>query len=125
MAPCFDSSPIELAAPRNTVRPFYEVGQDIRQLLIAQVGRLGRLNQFVERLLQVIPASGPDHIVELTPREAQLLRELPSLATLEEIAASFYLSVNTIKTHLRNLYRQLGVTSRREAIFVARQRGLL
>jgi LuxR family maltose regulon positive regulatory protein len=116
---------IELAAPRGAIRPFYEAGQDIRPLLITQVGRLGRLNQFVERLLAVIPANGPDHTIELTPREAQLLRELPSLATLEEIATSFFLSVNTIKTHLRNLYRKLGVTSRREAIAVARQRGLL
>jgi LuxR family transcriptional regulator, maltose regulon positive regulatory protein len=116
---------IELAAPRGAIRPFYEAGQDIRRLLITQVGRLGRLNQFVERLLAVIPANGPDQTIELTTREAQLLRELPSLATLEEIAASFYLSVNTIKTHLRNLYRKLGVTSRREAIVVARQRGLL
>jgi LuxR family maltose regulon positive regulatory protein len=116
---------IELAAPRAAVRPFYEAGQDIRQLLVSQVGRLGRLNQFVEKLLAVIPAGGPDLTTELTPREAQLLRELPSLATVEEIAASFYLSVNTVKTHLRNLYRKLGVTSRRNAVVVARQRGLL
>lgn len=116
---------IELAAPREAVRPFYEAGQDIRRLLVAQVGRLGRLSHFVEKLLHVIPAAAVDLTVELTPREAQLLRELPSLATLEEIAASFYLSVNTIKTHLRNLYRKLGVTSRRDAITAARQRGLL
>ncbi|HEX6351448.1 LuxR C-terminal-related transcriptional regulator [Actinophytocola sp.] len=116
---------IELAAPRGAMRPFYEAGQDVRQLLVGQVGRLGRLNQFVEKLLHLIPVNGPDLTIELTPREAQLLRELPSLATLEEIAASFYLSVNTVKTHLRNLYRKLGVTSRREAITAARQRGLL
>jgi LuxR family maltose regulon positive regulatory protein len=116
---------IELAAPREAARPFYEAGQDIRRLLVAQVGRLGRLNHFVEKLLHVIPAAAMDITVELTPREAQLLRELPSLATLEEIAASFYLSVNTVKTHLRNLYRKLGVTSRRDAITAARQRGLL
>ena len=116
---------IELAAPRGMLRPFYEVGQDIRQLLVAQMGRLGRLNQFVHKLLTVIPANGPDHTVELTSREAQLLQELPSLATLDEIAASLFLSVNTVKTHVRNLYRKLGVTSRREAILAARKRGLL
>ena len=90
-----------------------------------EMGRLGPLDRFVEELLEAIPPAQPGVAAELTPREVQLLRELPSLATIEEIAAALYVSVNTVKTHLRNLYRKLGVTSRREAVVVARQRGLL
>jgi len=116
---------IELAAPRRVLRPFFDIGTDVRRLLAAQAGRLGRLNDFVTELLNVIPTGGPGIAAELTPREMEVLRELPSLSTLEEIAASLYVSVNTVKTHVRNVYRKLGVTSRREAVIAARRRGLI
>ncbi|HKS46870.1 MAG TPA: LuxR C-terminal-related transcriptional regulator [Amycolatopsis sp.] len=116
---------IELAEPRRALRPFYDAGQEIRQLLVPQLGRLGRLDPFVEEVLEAIPPAPAGVTAELTPREVQLLRELPSLATIEEIASSLYVSVNTVKTHLRNVYRKLGVTSRRDAVIAARERGLL
>ncbi|MFD2417342.1 LuxR C-terminal-related transcriptional regulator [Amycolatopsis pigmentata] len=116
---------IELAEPRRALRPFYDAGQEIRQLLVPQLGRLGRLDPFVEEILDAIPPAPAGVTAELTPREVQLLRELPSLATIEEIAGSLYVSVNTVKTHLRNVYRKLGVTSRRDAVIAARERGLL
>ena len=47
------------------------------------------------------------------------------MRTAEEIAASLYLSVNTVKTHLRGIYRKLGVRNRREAVMLARRRGLI
>ena len=47
------------------------------------------------------------------------------MRTAEEIADSLFVSVNTVKTHLRGIYRKLGVNRRRDAITVARQRGLL
>lgn len=50
------------------------------------MGRLGRLDGFVADILDAIPVTKPDLRAELTPREMQLLRKLPSLATLEEIA---------------------------------------
>jgi LuxR family maltose regulon positive regulatory protein len=116
---------VELAEPRRALRPFYDAGQEIRQLLVPQLGRLGRLDPFVEEVLEAIPPAPAGVTAELTPREVQLLRELPSLATIEEIAGSLYVSVNTVKTHLRNVYRKLGVTSRRDAVIAARERGLL
>ena len=61
----------------------------------------------------------------LTPTELAVLRELPSLLSLREIAQVRCVSVNTIKTHLRVIYRKLGVAGRREAVEVGRQRGLL
>lgn len=53
--------------------------------------------------------------VDLSERERALLVALDSPATLTEIARSMHLSVNTVKTHLRHLYRKLGVSSRSEA----------
>jgi LuxR family transcriptional regulator, maltose regulon positive regulatory protein len=61
----------------------------------------------------------------LSPKEVQVLGDLPAQLTLEEIAARRQLSVNTVKSHVRAIYSKLGVTSRREAIAVARRRGLL
>ena len=59
----------------------------------------------------------PEH---LTDRERDVLRLLPSRLTIAEIAKELYVSVNTMKFHLRVIYRKLGVNSREEAATVAR-----
>ena len=61
----------------------------------------------------------------LTTRELEVLVELPTMRTVDEIAQSMFVSVNTLKTHLRSVYRKLGVSSRRDAVSAARMRGLL
>jgi LuxR family maltose regulon positive regulatory protein len=63
--------------------------------------------------------------VPLTDSERAVLRFLPSHMTNEEISQALFLSINTVKTHLRSAYRKLGVTSRREAIARGRRLGLL
>lgn len=54
-----------------------------------------------------------------------MLRELPSRLAQKEITAARSVSVNTVKTHIRAIYRELDVESRREAVEVARRRGLI
>ncbi len=56
----------------------------------------------------------------LTDREREVLRLLPSRLTLREIAAELSISMNTLKFHLRVIYRKLGVNSRTEAAEFAR-----
>jgi LuxR family maltose regulon positive regulatory protein len=56
----------------------------------------------------------------LTERERTVLRYLASTLSTAEIAGDLYLSVNTVKTHQRSLYRKLGVASRRDAVHRAR-----
>jgi LuxR family maltose regulon positive regulatory protein len=61
----------------------------------------------------------------LTESETRVLRYLPTHMGAPDIAAELCLSANTVRTHLRHLYRKLGVHSRREAVQRARAIGLL
>jgi LuxR family maltose regulon positive regulatory protein len=67
----------------------------------------------------------PDPAVLLSDRELAVLALLPSLLSAREIAAEFTVSVNTVKSHIRSIYAKLGVSSRREAVLVAHDRGLM
>ena len=61
----------------------------------------------------------------LTEREGAVLRYLPSRLTNGEIARECFMSVNTVKTHLKSIYAKLGVSTRAEAIDEARRLHLL
>jgi LuxR family maltose regulon positive regulatory protein len=61
----------------------------------------------------------------LTDRELAVLRLLPTAAPQRELAATLFVSPNTLKTHLKALYRKLGVDSRAGAVLRARQQGLI
>jgi LuxR family maltose regulon positive regulatory protein len=64
---------------------------------------------------------GPAKLIEpLTERERDVLRFLPSRLTVREIADELCVSVNTLKFHLKVIYRKLGVSSRAEAAEAAR-----
>src|SRR6202007_2529908 len=71
-------------------------------------------------------AAGPQRLLEpLRDSELRVLRYLPSDLTAPEIAAELYVSPNTVKTHMRNLYAKLGTHRRHEADDRARALGLL
>jgi LuxR family maltose regulon positive regulatory protein len=61
----------------------------------------------------------------LSEREMAVLRYLPSRLSNREIGAELFVSLNTVKSHLRTIYRKLGVERRDEAVRRARQLGLL
>jgi LuxR family maltose regulon positive regulatory protein len=58
-------------------------------------------------------------------RELEILRYLATLMSYREIAAELFISRNTMKTHVRSLYRRLGVSSRSQAVTEGRARGLI
>jgi LuxR family maltose regulon positive regulatory protein len=68
--------------------------------------------------------AGRQSVDALTNRERDILRFLPSRLTLREIAGELYISVNTLKFHLKIIYRKLGVGSRAEAAEAARRMAL-
>ena len=64
-------------------------------------------------------------IEPLTERELEVLAYLPGRMKNPEIAAELFLSVNTVKTHMRSIYTKLGATERNEAVARAVELGLL
>ena len=62
---------------------------------------------------------------ELSDRELEVLQCLVDGSSNKEIAAQLFISQNTVKVHLRNVYTKLGVSSRTEATTVALQQGLI
>ncbi|MFF1544549.1 LuxR C-terminal-related transcriptional regulator [Streptomyces sp. NPDC058291] len=104
-------------------RPFAEAGPWIRPFLDTAAPRGPARDA---------PAAGarstggaPPVVEELTGRERDVLRRLALTMSTEEIAADLYLSVNTVKTHLKSAYRKLSVNRRGEAVRRARDLGLL
>jgi len=104
-------------------------GLDLRPMLRDYIAQAGTFTPLAWRLLQRLPTErdgGALATVEtLTDRELAVLRHLPSMKSNQEIAAEMYFSVNTIKTHLKSIYRKLGVNRRRDAVEEARARSLL
>ncbi len=71
-------------------------------------------------------APAPTGLVEeITERELAVLRYLPSQLSQREIANELYVSLNTVKTHCKAIYRKLGVDGRKAAVHSARSHGLL
>ena len=62
---------------------------------------------------------------ELTAKEREVLRLLATRLSRREIGQRLYVSLNTVKTHQRALYRKLGVENRNAAVIRARELGLL
>jgi LuxR family maltose regulon positive regulatory protein len=62
---------------------------------------------------------------ELTPKELEVLRLLPTRLSRREIGARLYVSLNTVKTHQRAVYRKLCVEHRSAAVSRARELSLL
>ena len=100
---------------------------DLRDLLVAHRGRFGPHEAFVAEALErseLLDDAGPAVSFALTPTELEILRDLPTHRSIADIAAARQVSANTVKTHLKGIYRKLGVNSRREAVEVATRRGL-
>ena len=109
---------------------FLDAGQPVRSAITVLVPPTSRSAGFAGRILERFDTQLPslaraarrgrrrgEHAeVLLTDSELAVLRFLPSHMTNQEIAEALFLSINTVKTHLRSAYRKLGVASRREAI---------
>ncbi len=130
---------LHLAGPERLRRPFLDAPPQLRQLLRAHP-QLSAGAAFLNPTAPDIPAprrtadaqSGspspagrPAVIGELSARELEVLQHLAQLLSTEEIAAAMFVSVNTVRTHIRSILRKLGATRRNEAVRRARELRLL
>ena len=122
---------LRLSEPEGMRRPFATLGPSVRGLLRRQI-RLGTAHRsLVDDLLESLerPAAGADDRTAFTEvlsdRELAVLRFLPTMMSNTEIAAELFVSVNTVKSHLKSIYRKLDVPDRRHAVRRARDLSLL
>jgi LuxR family maltose regulon positive regulatory protein len=124
---------LRLGAPENLRRPFDEAGPCVKQLLrTSSMSRRSRwlhlsddgplrgrtqVRTAADRYArQDAGTSGAPMVLPLTNRETEVLDHLAELLTTEEIAAAMFVSVNTVRTHVRSLLRKLGVSRRNDAV---------
>jgi LuxR family transcriptional regulator, maltose regulon positive regulatory protein len=106
--------------------PLLVLAPDLTDLLEARADELGPHQGLALELVDRARTSpAPAYVEPLTERETSVLCHLPTLMSNHEIADVMHVSVNTVKTHLKSLYRKLGVTSRREAVLRGRSLELL
>ncbi len=124
---------LSLAAPGGHVRLFLHAGPGVISLLRTMEDRwaaIPGLRSAIEASGSTAPArQAPDPhagalVDELSPRELDVLRLLRSDLSGPDIAAELYVSLNTLRTHTRNIYVKLGVNNRREAVRRAAELGL-
>jgi LuxR family maltose regulon positive regulatory protein len=123
------SRSLSVAAPEGLIRPYAVNGERVLPLLRTYLRTCDAHRPFVERLVARLGGTptgveGPLLVEPLTNREQSVLLLLPTMMSNTEIAQELHVSVNTVKVHLKGLYRKLGVTSRRQAVVRARSLGL-
>ena len=124
---------LSLAETEGYVRAFLDEGAPMAVLLTAAAERTGA-SPYARRLrapLGVAPEgttrdrATPALVEPLSSRERDVLRLLGTELNGPEIARELVVSLNTVRTHTKNLYMKLGVNSRRAALRRARELDLL
>jgi LuxR family transcriptional regulator, maltose regulon positive regulatory protein len=125
---------LRLAAARGYIRPLLDGGEPVRAVLQAGLSRpLSPSARTFARLLldrfeahdqgaPVVPTT--ERVEPLTEREEEVLGHLFSGLSNKATARAMFVSVETVKTHLKHLYGKLGVTGRKDAVARARELGL-
>jgi LuxR family maltose regulon positive regulatory protein len=122
---------LEVAEPDGLVLPFAMTG--VRDLLERHPRHNTAHAALLTDILDVLGGSTSRRgqgeraplLDELSDSELRVLRFLPSNLTAPEIGAELYVSLNTVKTHMRHIYAKLGVHRRTDAVDRARELGLI
>jgi len=136
---------VELSAAGGWIQPFREAGQPVADLLV-RLRRQTKASEFVDDLLAAFddaeldaspavaeppliadapaarpPVSSQPLIEPLTNRELDVLELLAQRLQNKEIAEKLFVTTETVKGHLKNIYQKLGVSNRRMAVEEAKR----
>jgi LuxR family transcriptional regulator, maltose regulon positive regulatory protein len=122
------ASAVECATQHGLLQVVVSEGAEVVDLIERTAWKT--TSQWMERLRRAAVDGWRNDIMEagrvprelLTRREYDVLRFLPSRLSISEIAEELNISVNTLKFHLKVIYRKLGVRSRSDAAQIARYR---
>ena len=129
---------LAVGEPEGYVGTFIAEGEAMEQLL-RQAGRKGILTSYVRRLLAAmgeassealqpvvdIPPLQSSLVEPLTTRELEVLQLLATGLSNKELAAKLFISVGTVKNHLKSIYGKLEVDSRTRAVARGRDLGII
>ena len=125
------------AEPGGFLRIFVDEGPAMARLLYEALSR-EIAPEYVQKLLAAFPNVEPEKelmskpivsdsewIEPLSEREIEVLQLIAEGLSRQEVAEKLFLSLNTVKTHARNIYSKLGVNNQMQAVGKARGLGLL
>jgi LuxR family maltose regulon positive regulatory protein len=114
---------LEKAAPEQVRFPFVDHSDATSIELLASHTAATGFRSFLETCLVASESAAERRIAtpgeHLTAREREVLAYLRTPMSSQEIAEQMSVSINTLKTHQRAIYRKLGAANRREAIRIA------
>ena len=124
---------LRAAEPESLRRSFYEVGAGLRRMMRDDEELAAWRRALGPALRPSRPHRGrsaagsaePLIVEKLSERELEVLRHVEAMMPTEEIAGAMYVSVNTVKTHMRSILRKLSASRRTEAVRRARELGLI
>jgi LuxR family maltose regulon positive regulatory protein len=128
---------LKMAEPEGFFRIFVDEGPPMARLLYEALSR--KISpEYVQKLLAAFPNVEPEKevmsqpivsdsewIEPLSERELEVLQLIADGISRPEIASRLVISLNTVKTHARNIYGKLGVNNQMQAVGKARGLGLL
>ncbi len=103
---------LQLAAPERLRRPFFEGSPYVRNRLLGGT-ELGARHGWLDPGDRAADLLGNE---PLTNKEREVLGHLAELLSTEEIADAMFVTLNTVRTHVRSILRKLGVPRRNEAV---------
>jgi LuxR family transcriptional regulator, maltose regulon positive regulatory protein len=121
---------LELAEPEGYLRSFLDrggpgLGDRLRRQIRHGTAHRALIDELLDRA-QGARGDPPAALVEpLSARELDVLRYLPTSMQLSEVSAELFLSVNTVRSHVKSIYRKLDVQRRSQAVERARELRLL
>ena len=124
---------LHLAEPETLRRPFLDSPPQVRRLLRGQSQR-SHSADWLNPTSGVTPdrRSEPSAVAPiaevlqpLSGRELEVLKHLAGLMSTAEIAAAMFVSVNTVRTHIRSILRKLSVSRRNQAVRRGRELGVI